>query len=91
MVLYTDGMSHNVVMELIRIAAEGYIVMNKYRNKKVLVVGFSNKLRGFKYGFLKNIKQFDKEYEDTVINDLKMLKWFTNVNVFQVTHKEYPE
>ncbi|MEN5378769.1 hypothetical protein [Sphingobacterium kitahiroshimense] len=91
MVLYTDGMSHNVVMELIRIAAEGYIVMNKYRNKKVLVVGFSNKLRGFKYGFLKNINQFDKEYEDTVINDLKMLKWFTNVNVFQVTHKEYPE
>ncbi|MDR6785289.1 hypothetical protein ABIE26_003988 [Pedobacter africanus] len=91
MVLYVDGMSHNGVMELIRIAAEGYVFMNNYRDRKVVVIGFSNKLDGFRFGLLKDIEPFGQDYEQGLVSDLKMLNWFTDVEVFKVTHEEYPE
>lgn len=90
-VLYVDGMSHNGVMELIRIAAEGYIFMNNYRDKKVVVIGFSNKLHGFRFGLLKDVEPFGIDYEQGLISDLKMLNWFTDIEVFKVTHEEYPD
>lgn len=91
LVLYVDGMAHNGVMELIQIAADGYCYMNNYRDEKILVIGLSNKLRGFRFGLMKGIEPFEKQYEERLIADLKMLKWFTNVEVFKITHKEYPE
>ena len=91
LVVYVDGMSHNGVMELIRIAAEGYSFMNGYKDEKIVVIGYSNKVRGFKFGMLKDTQPFDLEYEQQLIKDLKMLKWFTNVEVFKITHKEYPD
>lgn len=91
MVVYIDGMSHNGVMELIRIAAEGYSFMNDYEDKKIIIIGFSNKLTGFRYGMLNDIQSFDKGYEQQLIADLKMLKWFTDVEAIRITHKEYPD
>jgi hypothetical protein len=90
-VLYTDGMAHNGVMELIRIATEGYRFMNNYKDDKIFIIGLSSKLRGFRFGLLKNTGPFDKNYEAQLVSDLKKLKWFTNVEVFNITHEEYPE
>jgi hypothetical protein len=65
--------------------------MNNYRDKKIFVIGFSSKLRGFRFGLLTDVAPFDQEYEAGLISDLKMLEWFTNVEIFNITHKEYPE
>jgi hypothetical protein len=37
------------------------------------------------------VEPFSPELEAHVISDLKLLKWFTKVDAFQVTHNEYPD
>lgn len=89
-ILYSRDMPHNVIMQIIQIAAEGYAYWNKYEDKKIAIIGFSQDMMGFRFGLM-NVEPFPKEHEDQVVADLKMLKWFTNFEVFNITHNEYPK
>lgn len=89
-ILYSRDMPHNVVMQIIQIAAEGYAYWNKYEDKKIAIIGFSQDMMGFRFGLM-NVEPFPKGHEDQVVADLKMLKWFTNFEVFNITHNEYPK
>jgi hypothetical protein len=37
------------------------------------------------------MEPFGMDYEQGLISDLKMLNWFTDIDVFKVTHEEYPD
>lgn len=89
-VLYSRDMPHHVVMQLLEIAAEGYAYWNKYQDSKIAIIGFSQDMTGFKFGLME-VEPFSKERENQVIQDLKMLNWFSNIEAFHVTHKEYPD
>jgi len=89
-VLYSRNMPHDMVMTLMQIAAEGYAVWNKYEDKKIAIIGFSQDAIGFRFGLME-VEPFSKELEGQVIEDLKKLNWFTNFEVFKVNHQEYPD
>jgi hypothetical protein len=84
-------MPHEMVMKLLGIAIEGYCVWDKYKSKKIIMIAVSNKLQGFRYGFLKDIQPFDKQHEEDLLHDLQVLKWFTKVENIVFTIKEYPD
>jgi hypothetical protein len=89
--LYSEKMPHEMVMKLLGIAIEGYCVWDKYKSKKIIMIAVSNKLQGFRYGFLKDIQPFDKQHEEDLLHDLQVLKWFTKVENIVFTIKEYPD
>lgn len=89
-VLYSRDMPHDMVIGLCQIAAEGYAYWNKYKEKKIVIIGFSQDGNGFRFGLM-NVEPFSPELEAQVVTDLKVLKWFTNFEVFAVNHQEYPE
>jgi hypothetical protein len=87
---YSRDMPHEMVMKLIKLAAEGYAYFNRYQDKKIVMIAVSQDAIGFKFGMMK-VEPFSPELEAHVISDLKLLKWFTKVDAFQVTHNEYPD
>lgn len=89
-VLYSRDMPHDMVIGLMQIAAEGYAYWNKYQDKKIAIIGFSQDGMGFRFGMI-DVEPFSKELEEQVIKDLQVLKWFTDFEVFQVNHQEYPD
>jgi hypothetical protein len=89
-VLYSRNMPHDMVISLMQIAAEGYAVWNKYVDRKIAIIGFSQDAIGFRFGLM-NVEPFPKQLEEQVNKDLTVLKWFTNFEVFEIKHKEYPE
>jgi hypothetical protein len=90
-ILHGHEMKHEHVMTTIQIAIEGYCYWANYPKEKILAIAVSNKLVGFKFGFLREVEPFDKEYESEVIENLKILNWFTNIETTVFNHKEYPE
>lgn len=89
-ILYSRDIPHDMVMKLMSIAAEGYAYFNKYQDKKIVMIAVSQDGRGFKFGMMQ-VEPFSPALEAEVVSDLKLLKWFTKVDAFQVTHTEYPE
>lgn len=89
--LHDSKMLHDHVMAALNLAVEGYCVWNKYQDQKLIMIGASNELTQFKFGFLENIEPFPKEYEDLVKEDLKRLGWFTRLDEQIVNFKEYPD
>ncbi|QXU43471.1 hypothetical protein [Pedobacter sp. D749] len=88
-VLYGSGMPHDMVLHLSQLAAEGYAWWNKYKEKKIVIISFSKEGSGFKFGLL-NVQPFTAQHETELVHDLQLLKWFTDFQVFEVNHKEYP-
>jgi hypothetical protein len=89
--LYGSKMHHDQVMSLLQLAVEGYIIWSKYQTKKVICIAVSNELSNFKFGYVDNIEPFSKEDEAYIIEDLKMLNWFENIEEIKVNYKEYPK
>jgi hypothetical protein len=89
-VLYSRNMPHDMVLTLMQVASEGYAVWNKYEDKKIAIIGFSQDAIGFRFGLM-DVEPFSKLLEEQVKEDLKKLNWFTNFEIFKVNHQEYPD
>jgi hypothetical protein len=89
--VHDSKMLHEHVMSALNLAIEGYCVWNKYQDQKIIIIGVSDNLTQFKFGYLDNIEPFPKEYEDLVKEDLKKLNWFTRLDEQNIHFKEYPD
>jgi hypothetical protein len=89
--LHDSKMLQEHVMSALNLAAEGYCVWSKYQDQKLIMIGVSNSLTQFKFGYLDSIEPFPKEYEDLVKEDLKKLNWFTNLDEQNIHYREYPD
>ena len=91
MVLHGEKMEKEHVMISMQLAAEGYCVWNEYNADKIIIISTSNKLTHFKFGFIENVEPFSKEKEQEIIEDLKLLNWFQNIEQIHMNFTEYPE
>lgn len=89
-VLFSRDIPREMMVLLSQIAADGYAYWNKYQDKKIAIIGFSQDGSGFVFGLL-NVEPFSAEHEEITRLNLSDLKWFTNFEVFMVNHKEYPD
>lgn len=83
-------MEHDHIMASMQLAIEGYCYWDKYKLDKIIIIAVSNKLIGFKFGYLEDIKPFTQQHEKELIADLKLLKWFQNIENIHFNYKEYP-
>lgn len=90
-VIHDRSVEHQLVMNALELAVEGFCVYNKYQCKKILGIAFSNELAGFKYAYLDNVLPFEEEYEGEVLADLKIVGWFTDIEYIHTTYEEYPK
>jgi hypothetical protein len=84
-------MADDMVLKFMEIATDGYCYWDNYQTNKIILIAFSNKLMSFKFGFIKDIVPFPKEYERSLIHDLKVLIWFQNLEKVEFNIKEYPD
>jgi hypothetical protein len=89
--LHGSSMADDMVLKFMEIATDGYCYWDNYQTNKIILIAFSNKLMSFKFGFIKDIVPFPKEYERSLIHDLKVLNWFQNLEKVEFNIKEYPD
>ena len=89
--LYGVKMEHEHVMTAMELAMEGYCVWENYKTRKIIMIGLSNELHGFRFGYMKDIEPFSKEIEEEIVYNLKVFNWFQNIENVVFNIKEYPD
>lgn len=89
-VFYTTDMTQEQVNFLLPVVIETYAVYTKYKHKKVILIGATNDCKQFKFGY-DEIEPFSKEDEELTRENIKALKWFTNINEIKFNEFEYPD
>lgn len=89
-VFYTTDMTQEQVNFLLPIVIDTYAVYTNYKHKKVILIGATNDCKQFKFGY-DEIEPFSKEDEELTRENIKALKWFTNINEIEFNEFEYPD
>jgi len=89
--LHGDSIDDENVMAFMDVAINGYCYFDNYQTNKIVLIATSNKLTRLKFGYLKDVTSFPKEYEDDLIHDLNTLNWFKNFKEIKFHIKEYPD
>lgn len=90
-VFYTIDMTQDQVNEILSIVFDTYSVHTNYKNEKLILIASTTDCKQFKFGLEKDIKPFDKETEELMKENIRLLKWFTNTTETKFTEKEYPD
>mgnify|MGYP006112101419 FL=1 len=56
----------------------------------MILIGATNDCKQFKFGY-DEIEPFSKEDEELTRENIKALKWFTNINEIKFNEFEYPD
>lgn len=88
---YTSDMEDNVVNLLLEFTLDSFCVFTNYKSSSIIIIATTKDFKQFKFGLMKDIKPFPKEEELQIRENAKELGWFTNHQVTQVTHYEYPD
>lgn len=89
--IHGEAIDLNQAMHLMQIAVEGYAYWEKYKTKKIIIIGCDTKITQFKFVFANKIEPFTIDEEKKIINDLKLLNWFNNIQKINFHAKEYPD
>lgn len=89
--LHGSNIEDEKVLTFMDLAMSGYCYWDKYQTKKMILIAVSNQLIRFKFGYMKDVTPFPKDYESDLVHDLKLLNWFMNLEEIRFTIKEYPE
>jgi len=89
-VFYSLEMKENHVNQLLSLAMDSFYIFNKYTNNKMILIGTTNKMRQFKYGLMENRKPFDNQTEKLIMEEVKKLGWFSNLQYIKSHESEYP-
>jgi len=89
-VFYGVDVTQEQINTLLPIVVDTYSVYTKYKHKKVILIATTKDFKQFKAGFMDDIKPFDKETEESVLRDMKLLNWFENTTEMKFHEKEYP-
>jgi hypothetical protein len=89
--IHGHTMEDEMVTKSMEIAIEGYAYWENYKTKRIAIIAVSNELKHFKFGYLKDIEPFPREHEERLDHELKLLKWFQNIENIHFSIKEYPE
>jgi len=79
------------VMNLMQILSLGYSHWEGYKSKRVLVIGINTGLTQTKFAYNQEVEQLKGIEEEDLINDLKELNWFQNLEKTNYHFKEYPD
>ncbi len=90
-VFYGVDVTQEQINTLLPIVVDTYSVYTKYKHKKIIVIATTKDFRQFKAGFEDNIEPFDKATEESILKNMKLLKWFENTTEIKFHEKEYPD
>jgi hypothetical protein len=89
--VYISGnMQNDLILGFIELAVEGFCYYDNYKSKKIACIAYDNKDQ-FRFGYLKDIAPFEKEYEEKLVSDLQAIGWFQNIETVKFSHQEYPK
>ncbi len=89
--IHGDDFNLEQAMHLMQIAVEGYSYWEKYKTKKIIMIGCDTKITQFKFVFANHIEPLSTEDEKGLVADLKLLNWFNNIEKINFHSKEYPD
>ena len=87
---YTKEMTEEMFNTLNTLAVESFNVYTKYKYPNIILIS-TNENHFLKFGFIKDIKPYPKEYEELVKKDITTLGWFTDLEEGKFKNKEFPE
>ncbi|MFV5689073.1 hypothetical protein ACM55M_10665 [Flavobacterium sp. ZT3R25] len=88
---YTQEMTEEMVKTFLSLAMDSFCVFSKYESKKMILIATTTEFKQFRIGLMKDIEPFPKEMELQILEDVKLLGWFTNHTETNFTDLEYPD
>lgn len=89
--MHGNGIKLEQAMNMMKIAALGFSHWENYKSKKVLIIGINVGLTQTKFFYNENVEQLKGQEKEDLLYDLKILNWFTNVDMIDRKWNEYPE
>jgi len=89
-VLFPPHWNDITINSILDLAVQSFCIYDKYKAKKIILIANRFDLQQFRFGMIENIIPFDKETEDLIMEDVKKLGWFTNINYSTGIESEYP-
>lgn len=90
-VLYSSKWQNQNIDILIDLAVTSFCIYDKYKVQKVILIANRYDLQQFKFGMIEKVLPFDKQTEKLIMEDVKKLGWFTNIEYSFGNEKEYPD
>jgi len=88
--MHGEGIKLEQAKMMMNIAALGFSHWEKYKSKKVLIIGINAGLTQTKFAYNEEIEELKGQEKEDLIHELKVLNWFTNVEIIDKKWKEYP-
>ena len=89
--MHGNGIKLDEALNMMNIAALGFSHWENYKSKKVLIIGINAGLTQTKFAYNENVEELEGQDKEDLIHDLKVLNWFTNIEMIDKKWNEYPE
>lgn len=88
--IHGNSISLDQSMQLMSVAAQGFSYWEKYKSKKVLIIGINSGLTQTKFVYINKVEELHGQEKEDLEYNLKELNWFTNIEVLDYKNDEFP-
>lgn len=86
---FHEDADQEFVEVLSQLAMDAHLVYDQYKPQKLVLIASQGFMKKFHFGYAPEVKRYPKEYEEKIMEDCRILGWFTDIRIIHHTETEY--